>query len=98
MAHDINGFALNMTVKEVQAKAGQPLKPSGGGQFDVTLGGKSYNFGFSALGKLFRIDDEENLGNFVPDEAYGRSLMRKLTEKFGPPESSNLPGGAAFWQ
>lgn len=98
LAHDINGFALDMTLQEVQAKAGKPLRHLSGGDFDVTLGDKSYDFGFSILGRLYRIDYEANLGNFIPDAAYGRNLARRLTEKYGPPQSSNLPGGAAFWQ
>jgi hypothetical protein len=98
LAHDINGYALDMTVSQVEAIAHRPLESLGGGQYRLSFRGQAYDFGFSALGRLFRIDYQEGLGNFIPDEAYGRSLGRKLTEKFGPPHSNELPTGPVSWR
>ncbi len=97
-AHDINGFRLDMTFKQVQELAGVPLSHLGGNDFDVTVKGIDYGFGFSVLGHLYRIDSKQPLGRFIPDATYGRMLTEKLTEKFGPPQTNQLPGGPAFWQ
>jgi hypothetical protein len=37
------------------------------------------------------------LGRFIPDGAFGATLTNKLSEKFGPPQTNQLPGGPAFW-
>ena len=55
LSHDINGFKLGMTIKEVQAVAHQPLRSLGGGQYEATVTDVNYNFGFSILGHLYRI-------------------------------------------
>ena len=97
LAHDINGFALDMTVEQVQAHAHEPLEPLGGGQFKVVDEGVQYDFGFSVLGHLFRVDTDQNLGRFIPDATYARSLSEKMTAKFGPAVSDALPGGPMSW-
>jgi hypothetical protein len=98
LAHDINGFKLGMTIKEVQAVAHQPLRSLGGGQYEATVTDVNYNFGFSILGHLYRIDSQQNLSRFIPDGAFARTLTEKLSAKYGPPQSNQLPGGPAFWQ
>jgi hypothetical protein len=97
-AHDINGFALDMTVQEVQAVAHHPLRSIGAGQYKVAVDNVDYDFGFSVLGHLYRIDLSQNLGNFVPDEHFARTLTEKLSRKFGPPQRNQLPGGPAAWE
>jgi len=97
LAHDINGFALDMTVEQVKAIAHQPLETIGGGQAKVTVDGVQYDFGFSVLGHLFRIDSDQNLGNFIPDQAYADSLAQKMSAKFGPPMENDLPTGPLSW-
>ena len=56
LAHDINGFALDMTVEQVTALANGPLISVGGGQYQMSKEGIDYSFSFSALGHLYRID------------------------------------------
>ena len=97
-SHDINGFALSMTVQEVTTVAHQPLTPLGRGQYQVKVDGVDYDFGFSVLGHLFRIDSKQELGRFIPDGAFGATLTNKLSKKFGPPQTNQLPGGPAFWR
>jgi hypothetical protein len=97
LAHDINGFALDMTVEQVRAVAHRPLELIGTGQAKVTVDGIQYDFGFSVLGRLFRIDSDQNLGNFIPDQAYADSLARKMSAKFGPPMDNQLPTGPLSW-
>jgi hypothetical protein len=57
----------------------------------------STTLGFSVLGHLYRIDSEQNLGNFIPDQAYASSLVKKMSAKFGPPNSNQLPDGPLMW-
>lgn len=98
LARDINGFALDMTIPQVQALARQQLRSLGRGQFKVTTGGIEYDFGFSVLGHLYRIDSKQILGQFLPDAAFAQNLTRKLTAKFGPPLYNQLPDGPASWE
>lgn len=97
LAHDINGFSLDMTVEQVTAVAHRPLSSLGGGQYKVTVDGIDYDFGFSVLGHLFRIDSKQPLGHFIPDGAFAMTLTNKLSKKFGPPQSNQLPIDPAFW-
>ena len=85
LAQDINGYALDMTVAQIQAVAGKPLEPLGGNEYKVTANGIGYDFGFSVLGHLFRIDSDQELGHFIPDKIYAKSLTDKMSAKFGPP-------------
>jgi hypothetical protein len=97
-AHDINGFALGMSLKEVQEHAGHALQSLGRGDFSATVEGIDYDFGFSILGHLYRIDSKQPLGQFIPDAAFGRSLTEKLVAKYGQPHQNQLPDGPAFWE
>jgi hypothetical protein len=94
---DLSGYALDMTIRQVEAVSHTPLQPLGGGQFKVTANGVNYDFGFSVLGHLFRINSMQNLGNFIPDAAFARTLTEKLSKKFGPPGSNQLPDGPIGW-
>ena len=97
LAHDINGFALDMTVEQVTALANVPLIPVGGGQYQGSKQGIDYDFSFSALGHLYRIDSRQELPDFTPDAAFASDLSDRLAKKFGPPQSNQLPQGPAAW-
>jgi hypothetical protein len=97
LAHDINGFALDMTVEQVTALANGPLTSAGGGQYQVSKEGIDYSFSFSALGHLYRIDSRQEIGSFTPDAAFASDLSDRLAKKFGPPQSNQLPQGPAAW-
>jgi hypothetical protein len=97
-AHDINGFTLGMSVKEVEEHAGHPLQSRGGGDFAVSVEGIDYDFGFSVLGHLCRIDSKQPLGRFIPDAAFGKTLTEKLAAKYGPSQHNQLPDGPASWE
>jgi hypothetical protein len=64
LVHDINGFALDMTVEQVKAVANRPLHPIGGGQAKSNSDGIEYDLGFSVLGHLYRIDSEQTLETY----------------------------------
>jgi len=97
-AQDINGIRLGMTVQEVARLFPSGLQRIvGGDQFEATANGIEYNFGFSSQGHLYRIDSSQQLGSFVPNQAFGITLTQKLAEKYGAPQSNSLPDGAAFW-
>jgi hypothetical protein len=98
LAHDINGFALDMTVEQVTSLANAPLVPAGGGQYKAKVDGINYNFGFSAQGHLFRVDSRQELGPFTPDANFANALTERLASKFGPPQANQLPDGPAFWK
>lgn len=98
LAQDINGFSLDMTVEQVAVVAHRRLSSLGGGQYHATVDGIDYNFGFSVLGHLYRIDSRQNLGYFTPDEHFARTLTEKLSHKFGPPQRNQLPGGPVAWE
>jgi hypothetical protein len=97
-AHDINGFTLGMSLKEVQEHAGHTLQSLGGGDFAVSVEGVEYDFGFSVLGHLYRIDSKQPLGRFIPDAAFGKTLTEKLAAKYGPSQQNQLPDGPASWE
>jgi hypothetical protein len=98
LAHDLNGFALDMTVAQIEALANKPLVPLDGGRYQADVDGIDYIFGFSALKHLYRIDSKQQLGNFVPNAAFADVLTGRLEKKFGPPQVNQLPAGPAFWR
>ncbi|MGA2219831.1 MAG: hypothetical protein ABSG51_17200 [Terracidiphilus sp.] len=97
MAHDLSGFALDMTVDQVASVANRPLTPTGTGQYQVMIDGIDYSFGFSSAGHLFRIDSRQQLVPFPVDAAFAADLTRRLTRKFGQPMSNQLPAGPVVW-
>lgn len=97
LSHDVNGVSLDMTVAQVTAAAGKELAALGRGQYEVDVNGIGYSFGFSALGHLYRIDSKQLLGHFIPDKAFALTLTKKLTNKYGPPQTNQLPDGPAMW-
>lgn len=97
LAHDINGFALDMTLEQVREVAHRPLELIGGDQAKVTVDGIKYDFGFSSLGHLFRIDSDQNLGYFITDQIYANTLTKKMTAKFGPAKNNGLPNAPLTW-
>ncbi len=84
-----------MSIKEVASRI--TLRPLGNGDFQASGGGTTYGFGFTPLGRLYRIDSAQPLGRFVPDHATARELTARLTAKFGEPNQNQLPGGPAAW-
>ena len=60
-------------------------------------GGVNYEFGFTALGRVYRIESVQPLGRFAPDERFTQSLNTQLIQKYGHPESNQLPVGPASW-
>jgi hypothetical protein len=97
LAHDINGFALDMTVEQVTSLAKTPLVSLDGDQYGATVDGIDYDFRFSPLGHLYRIDSRQEIGTFTPDDAFAADLTERLAKKFGPPQSNQLPAGPASW-
>jgi hypothetical protein len=97
LAHDLSGFALDMTVSQVAAVAGKPLTAFGAGHYQVTIDTIDYDFGFSAQGHLYRIDSLQQMGIFVPDSVFASTLIARLMQKFGPPQTNQLPSGPAIW-
>lgn len=98
LAHDLSGFALDMTVDQVASLANSALSTRGVGHYKVTIDTIDYDFGFSALGHLYRIDSRQHLGPFTPDTAFAATLTDRLSKKFGPPQSNQLPTGPATWK
>lgn len=96
-AHDVNGIRLDMTMQEVSRLFSNHLTSLGGGNFKGERKGVTYSLGFTPLGHLFRIDSSQDLGRFVPDLKFASDLTAKLADKYGPPETNQLPGGPAFW-
>lgn len=97
LAHDLSGFTLDMTTAEVAAVAGKPLTAVGAGHYQVTVLGIDYDFGFTPLGHLYRIDSRQQLGLFTPDPAFAPTLTERLIKKFGQPFSNQLIAGPAIW-
>ena len=98
LANDINGFALGMTVLQVEHLAQRQLRPLGRGDYELDLKDRKYDFGFSILGHLYRVDYEQSLGRFNADDSYAANLTNRMTEKFGPPQTNQLPGGPISWE
>lgn len=96
-ARDVNGISLGMTVADVAARLSTDLKPLGEGQFAAQAGNQTYDFGFSALGHLYRIDSHLDLGRFIPDRSFELSLAHQLAEKYGTPETGDVPSGVLWW-
>lgn len=94
-ASDIGGFRLGEPIAEVRARTS--LTPLGRGDFEAVADGVSYDFGFTPLGRLYRIGSTQPLGAFTPDRAFTVQLVNRLTEKYGPPLRNQLPDGEALW-
>ncbi|MGA2654036.1 MAG: hypothetical protein ABSF28_26240 [Terracidiphilus sp.] len=97
LAHDLSGFTLDMTVDQVTAVAAKPLTQIAAGHYQVTVLGTDYDFGFTPLGHLYRIDSRQQLGLFTPDPAFAPTLSERLIKKFGQPLSNQLITGPAMW-
>jgi hypothetical protein len=97
LAHDLSGFTLDMTVDEVAAVAGKPLVTVGAGHYQITVYGTDYDFGFTPLGHLYRIDSRQKLALMTPDATFSPTLIERLIKKFGKPSSNQLLAGPAVW-
>jgi hypothetical protein len=98
LAHDINEFALDMTVEQVTALAKMPLVALGGDQYGASVAGIDYDFRFSPLGHLYRVDSRQELGNVTVDADSVRELGDRLAQKFGAPQLNQMPAGPATWR
>ena len=96
-ARDVNGVRLDMTVAQVAALFPKGLEPLGRGQFQAVGPNRTYDFGFSALGHLYRIDSSLDLGYFIPDRSFELDLKQKLVAKYGTLEVGDLPSGVLYW-
>lgn len=94
-ATDINGFQTGSSLEEVSVRV--RLEHLGRGDFQAVQGNTKYVFGFTPLGRLYRIDSVQMLGHFAPDHATTRALTERLTAKFGAPKHNQLPKGPAAW-
>lgn len=92
---DVRGFRTGMTFREVSSRI--RLEPLGGGDFEGVQGDTKFNFGFSPLGNLYRIDSQQKLGFFHPDHATAVKLTGQLCAKYGQPDFNQLPGGPVTW-
>jgi hypothetical protein len=97
LAHDLSGFTLDMTVDQVASLANRALNTRGPGHYQVTIDNIDYDFGFSAKGHLYRIDSRQHFGPVTLDSAFAATLTDRLSKKFGPPQSNQLPTGPAVW-
>jgi hypothetical protein len=97
LAHDLSGFTLDMTYAQVTLVATKPLTWVGTDQYQVTVDGIDYNFTFSAQGHLYRIDSRQVFGHITLDSNFVPTLIDRLTQKFGPPQSNQLLSGPAIW-
>ena len=95
-AHDINGYALDMTVDQVQQVAKQSLENKGQGQYKLTIDGINYDFEFTVLGHLWRIESNQVLGRFIPDHDFAQVMSKKLSDKYGSTTAS-LTHGPMNW-
>lgn len=84
-ARDIGGFRLGMNIREANKIA--KVQPIGSDQFETEHEGKSYNFGLTPRGRIYRVQSSQPLGRFAVDHVFTQSLAAKLTEKYGPPGS-----------
>jgi len=92
---DVRGFRTGMTFREVSSRI--RLEHLGGGDFEGVQGDTKFDFGFSPLGNLYRIDSQQKLGFFHPDRATAVKLTGQLCAKYGPPDFNQLPGGPVTW-
>lgn len=97
LAHDINGYTLDMTVEQAKAISNEPMQSLGHGHFQVKTSDVDYDLNFSILGHLYLIESVQDLGIFTPDATYARTLTEKLTRKFGKPQNNMLPDGPVQW-
>jgi hypothetical protein len=97
LAHDLSGFALDMTVDQVASVANRALTTLAPGHYKVSIDTVDYDFGFSSEGHLYRVRSRQHFGQFTADSAFAAALTDRLSKKFGPPQSNQLPTGPATW-
>ena len=81
-ARDIGGFELGMHIRDVNKIS--PVENLGNDDYKAVKDGISYDFGVTALGRVYRISSEQPLGRFQIDRKFIVSLTAKLVAKFGP--------------
>lgn len=86
-ARDVNGFALGMNIRDAARLA--PMEKVGNGDFQTVQNGIRYDFGVTQLGRIYRLDSDQNLGRFAVDDAFVRALRTRLTAKYGVPATSS---------
>ena len=93
-ATDVNGFRLGMTVQAARSLA--PLTFIGGDQFEAETDGFTYNFGVTPKGRIYRVQSTQKLNRFAEDRQFIATLGRRLTKKYGEPNSH--VGDTFFWE
>ena len=86
-ARDVNGFALGMNIRDAARLA--PMENIGNGDFQTVKNGIRYDFGVTRLGRIYRVDSEQNLGRFAINDAFLKTLRARLTAKYGTPATSS---------
>lgn len=86
-ARDIGGFTLGMKIRDAAQLA--PMKSIGNGGYQTVKDGIRYDFEVTRLGRIFRVDSEQDLGCFAIDTTFLHSLTAKLTAKYGPAHRSS---------
>ena len=87
VARDVNGFALGMNIRDAAQLA--PMQSIGNGSYQAVKDGIRYDLGVTRLGRIYRVDSEQDLGPFIIDDAFLSALRAKLTAKYGAPLTSH---------
>lgn len=96
VARDIGGYSLGTPIADVQKR--MTLSQIARETYAGTDGDIAYEFGFTPMGRVFRIHAVQKLGQFIPDAKFVQTISGRLTDKFGPPASNTLPDGAMSWE
>lgn len=87
-ARDIGGFELGMSIRDAAKLA--PLERISDDNYQATKDGIEYDFGVTRLGHIYRVASIQNLGKFVLDDVFRRSLLTKLSAKYGWPQTTSV--------
>ena len=75
-----------MTVAE--AREISPMTFIGGDQFETVADGIEYNFGVTPVGRIYRVQSTQRLGQFQVDRSFLETLRSQLSAKYGEPDSA----------
>jgi hypothetical protein len=62
-----------------------PMENIGNDGFRTTRDGIDYDVEVTSLGRIYRVQSSQNLGQFGVDDTFLHQLAAKLTAKYGPP-------------
>ena len=86
-ARDVGGFALGMNIREAARLA--PIESIGNGGYQAVKDGIRFDFAVTRLGRIYRVDSEQDLGRFAIDDAFLSALRTRLAAKYGVPATSH---------